>query len=511
MFIYGPEAGAVDAWNAVDVLVDGVLQHGRVINVVEKGLIVDFDCETQRAQFVEYGRIFHLTEPRDDLNLKGGENVQALVRAAPDGPWQWFPGRVARDGGLDFCVQAYIVEAQLPHGAITELLPRQQVRFVPSNNELDSRRIQPTDFQIRSCLLSAVWFNASRALLDACRLHLQRKRSVWWTKMSHGGLWYVQRSADAPLQPPELEAVCMEGLKKHEGKIAQQPLSAAATPSGKRQRTARDRGLPLAVELLVETFQSLHSIDRTRHRRVCALWNQLLTTEAYFPVVRISCQPADCPLSWTNPRFWTHAVLLHCVNRRTTTIVLTHMDLLGDGEYAASMIPHMAGRIPRLVLYQCFWSYPGCTVRDILAHHSPLMKVCSTAERVVWSQCRVREKHLNVLAVSQHSHGCQPEEQLRMQLWDLFEKHLIVDEPVDRNAVSEWMKQCAQYGFRFSTTLALHDYQSADPRPSNCYRCRRWTPSDVEGLDIYSLSPLAATALHRVMMETRNDTDKFTG
>ncbi|XP_055353176.1 uncharacterized protein LOC129599064 isoform X2 [Paramacrobiotus metropolitanus] len=90
MHLYG---GEMDAWNAVDVQVDGQLQHGRVINMVDGGLIVDFGCHAQHSQFVEYGRIFRWSPSFGN----SGEGtfwmaVSVLLRRPTDGAWIWHIG-----------------------------------------------------------------------------------------------------------------------------------------------------------------------------------------------------------------------------------------------------------------------------------------------------------------------------------------------------------------------------------------------------------------------------------
>ncbi|XP_055353161.1 uncharacterized protein LOC129599057 isoform X1 [Paramacrobiotus metropolitanus] len=250
---------------------------------------------------------------------------------------------------------------------------------------------------------------------------------------------------------------------------------------------------PWPSELLVEIFQSLNSIDRTRCRRVCALWNRLLTTEAYFPDVRVSCRTDNYPLSWTNPLFWRLAGLLHCVNRHTKMIVLMHMNL-GDSEHPGVVIRCTVGRIPTLVLYQCVWPHSSFHLEKTLYCHGSIMRICGMADRAVWSKCRIEEPLLTAV-VSRHSHCCQPPEQLEWHLWDLFEQHIVLDEPVDRSILSEWIRQCVEHGLFEKLELALYDYQNADPRPSSQNGSRRWTASDMEDLDVNKLTPLAAAAL----------------
>ncbi|XP_055330417.1 uncharacterized protein LOC129582827 [Paramacrobiotus metropolitanus] len=494
MLVYGNDYAAVYAWNAVDVLVDGMLQHGRVINVVDKGLIVDFGCRTQRTQFIEYGRIFLTIQPASCMETHPGDNVQVLMRASPDVPWKWFAGRrVPTDCSFDSC---YIVKVQLPHGVVQELLPWQQMRRPPSDTELASHRVRAKEFEIRSCPLPAVWSDASPALQSTCRWHLQRVRLVWCTKVLRSTLLYVQHPQNDPLQPQELEAVYKDALKDHAesnillGRVTIQPAKT------KRMDSVSDEiRLSVPSELLVEIFLSLNSICRVRCRRICALWDHLLTTEAYFPDVRVSCRPEESPSSWMKHQFWMLSTLLHCVNRRTKMVILTQVDI-DEGCAAVSIISHMIDRIGTLVFYQCCWPHWDFAVNKFLACHGSIMRMCNVAERAVLFRCSLVESCLTgVLSCV----SGKPGPQLEMQLWDLLEQNLVATEPFDRTVLAEWIAYCAQHGLFLKLESALYNYQSADPRPSNNYRDFFWSASAISGLDVNTLTPLAAAGLHRVM------------
>ncbi|XP_055353184.1 uncharacterized protein LOC129599071 isoform X2 [Paramacrobiotus metropolitanus] len=500
MHIYGVDDKALHAWNAVDVLVDGLLQHGRVIDVAKKGLIIDFGCESQQAQLIDHGHIFHSVKPDYNVDARQDRSVEVLLRATANSPWTWFAGTMDPGNSLNCCADACIVEVRLPYGSLTELVPRQQVRLPPSGAELVRRRVGAEEFQMRECALPAAW---SRPLVfgNCVRLLLQRRHPVWFGSVSQGTLRYMQRARERPLQPYDLEAVCMEAWKEQQNEIPRQLTSAVAEPPAKRQRTSSETceaALHLPSELMVEIFQSLDSINRFRYRRVSALWNAILTTETYFSDVHVSGRPADYPASWTTPGFWLLATMFHCVNSRTKTLILTRMNV-GQCDCATQMIRHKIGGIGTLVFKQCAWSYPSFAVGEILWRRGTVMRVCGTAQRVVWSHCRIEEPRLTAI-IPQYAHSCQ-REQLEMELWDVFEKHLVLEEPVDRTVLAEWIAQCVQHGgFRYLTTM-LYTYLQTDPRPSNPYRHCWWTAPTVAGLQVAQLTPLAAAALRCAMKD----------
>ncbi|XP_055353209.1 uncharacterized protein LOC129599094 [Paramacrobiotus metropolitanus] len=207
MFVYDPLEQSLYAWNAVEVFVDGLLQLGRVINVVEKGLVIDFGCATQRSQFIEYRRIFHACKARSPhpvntyQEYREYRNVQVLFRAGPDRPWAWYPGTAVSLGEQSYFGCVYIVEVKLPHGVVKELLPRNQVRRPPSDADLAARRVQDKDFVIRGCPLPA----APRELGDLLASNLPPMRRVLCTEVLNETLLYLQRRLDREMQPQELD------------------------------------------------------------------------------------------------------------------------------------------------------------------------------------------------------------------------------------------------------------------------------------------------------------------
>ncbi|XP_055353140.1 uncharacterized protein LOC129599033 [Paramacrobiotus metropolitanus] len=494
MHVYGVDDKAVYAWNAVDVLVDGQLQHGRVIEVAETGLLIDFGCDSQRAQLIDHGDIFHSVKPDYHVDARQDRRVEVLLRATPDAPWTWFAGTMDPGNHMSFCADSYIVDVRLPYGTFTELVPRQQVRRPPSNAELASRRVGAKAFEMRECSLPPE---------NSLRLLLQRKHPVWCGTVNQGTLRlrYVQRARERPLQSRDLEAACMEAWKEHHKEMPRLLISALAEPPAKRQRTSSDScdaELQLPCELMAEIFQSLDSIHRFRCRRVSALWNVLLTTETYFHDVHVSGRPEDYPASWATPGFWVLNTMLRCVDRRTETLILTHMNVR-QCDCATAMIRNQMDGLRTLVFNRCVWLYPSFAVGLILRRRGTVRRVCGTAERVVWSHCRIEEPRLTAV-IPRYSHTCQPK-QLKMALWDLFEKHLVLEEPVDRSVLAEWIAQCVQHGQFGNLTTILYAYLHTDPRPSNPYRQCWWTATSVAGLQVTQLTPLAAAALRCAMEE----------
>ncbi|XP_055353182.1 uncharacterized protein LOC129599070 [Paramacrobiotus metropolitanus] len=441
MFVYNEAERwrSLYAWNAVEVLVDGVMQLGKVVNLAEKGLIVDFGCAGQRSQFVEYHTVFQSQRLLTSGGAHVNPGVQVLLRAGRDCPWAWYSGK-ALSLGTDsegYLAGLVVVEVQLPHGIVKELLPMNQGRRPLSESDLALLSVRDGGFVIRECSLPATYSGGFQPPFEIHPIRLPRTRRVLCTAVLGDRLLYLQHGVDRPLQPEELEEL-YNRMKKN-GDIPENLIfSTQITVKGQdRHRQAKAscqlfQFLP--SELLREVFQSMDSINRIRCRRVCALWNTVLTTDANLPDVRVSGRKEDSPSSRMPPLFWALNCLLHCVSGRAKWIVLANMEM-SECDQADTLIRYSAGRIQTLVFNRCSW-IGNAWSSSLGTIMECLRRVCGTAERAVWKQCHIGERRLTAV-VPQHSIVCLPDERLLEQLRDMFEKHLVVKEPVDRALVPE--------------------------------------------------------------------------
>ncbi|XP_055344443.1 uncharacterized protein LOC129592431 [Paramacrobiotus metropolitanus] len=502
MLLYGDE-GSVCVWNSVDVLVEGQLQHGRVINVADGGLIIDFQCASQRAQFVAYGRIFRCYPnwliPTDD--------VQVLLRRRADAAWLWYPGNVV---DLDF-EDANCVEVSLPHGTVRELLPWEQVRPPLSHVDLEERRVMPGHFVVRWCRLAVPhWAGVSQRVGQIFRWELQRRCDALCICVKNQTMDYLQRQIDNPLTTEQVEGVYKLARMAKRSDVTSGPIvpvfphrvvPSVAPLRRKRKLSGGDRdGVPLSVELLVEIFQSLNSLGRVRCRRVSSLWNALLTTDAYFPDVRVSGHWLDYDaLHYAeHTTYWAAVCLLKCLRHATKTVVLSHLDVSEWRELTA-VINYIrpARRLPVLVLCGCDLGEPFDWAKDVIGSTAQLA-VQSGCQRLVWVNCRFADRALQAV-VTQHAFRVQSPEAMEVQLWDLLESSLQLQKPLDRSAIAQWIAESVAQQRNYDIEmilLGLWNYQSADPRPATPYRGREWTASMLAQLDATQLTTLTTAYLH---------------
>ncbi|XP_055353189.1 uncharacterized protein LOC129599075 [Paramacrobiotus metropolitanus] len=496
-------------WNTVEVFVDGLLQLGKVINVAENGLIIDFGCTGLHSEFVEYGRVFHsgvlwtwwaamdrLVRGLKgiDLDVNKDPTVQVLLRAGPDCPWIWYPGRAWSLGKEPPFANAFIVEAQLPYGAVKVLLPTEQVRRPPTDAELSRHRAH---FVIRSCPLPpcATGLPVPFEILTAT---LFQEREVLCIKVLNETLQYLQLGFHTALQPDKLSEVYAR-LKLQRnlngGISAHLFVRTAAMRLDPKCTESVSCELPFLPILLVEVLQSLDSINRTRCLRVCALWNGILTTDASFRDVWVSGRREESLSPGMSPLFWAVTCLLHCVNRQTKIVVLMHMEL-SDCDAAATMVRYIIGsgnRVGTLLFGRCSLEHhDNWRITETL---KCLARICGIAERVCWTRCRVKESRLTAV-VPRYSIICQTDQQLEMQLWDLFEKNLV-EQPVRLALLSQWMAQAVAEERYYALGPSLCHYQSVDPRSSTHYRGCQWTASDLRNMDTNKLTKITAAVLCR--------------
>ncbi|XP_055348874.1 uncharacterized protein LOC129595788 isoform X2 [Paramacrobiotus metropolitanus] len=90
--------------NSVDILGDdGLLRYGRVVDVADNGLFIDFLCPNRRRELTAFGSIYLPTAseplPTRGTNplhafAKASIPVEVLVRESLCGPWMWVPGEM---------------------------------------------------------------------------------------------------------------------------------------------------------------------------------------------------------------------------------------------------------------------------------------------------------------------------------------------------------------------------------------------------------------------------------
>ncbi|XP_055354701.1 uncharacterized protein LOC129600262 [Paramacrobiotus metropolitanus] len=485
-------------WNSVDVLVDGRLQHGEIVNLAEGGLIIDFGCAGQRSQFVAFGTVFRCLSR--SWGEARGDAVQVLLRPHPDAPWTWFPGKTGPFAAFGFGETTF-VQVQLPHGTVEELVRWKQVRPALTDGDYEEHlRVVPNEFVIRACPLLVAY---NLQLGEILKAGFSQRYRVLCTSLLSQTLLYLQRQDDTPLTAKQVQKECDLAMEE-QARACSLPSRQVYTVNKKR---TVDR-LPVPAELLVEIFRSLDSVQRVRCRRVCHVWNALLTNAAYFPDVRVSGGDADYgpQMFPTDGVYWVLECLFKCLTSATRMMVITSLPTYSLRHLAAPInrVFNAGRKLPLLVLFQCVLGDENEYANAVLDDVARLAGTWS-CERVLWKKCRILS-YLQSASVAQHVFSIRSREDVVVQLWDCFEEHQTVQEPLDLPAVAKWIADSLahQRDYQIQGILwELNHCQSPDPRPTTHYRGVKWTVSNISDLDASKLTTLTVTFLNECMKHSQ--------
>ncbi|XP_055352915.1 uncharacterized protein LOC129598859 isoform X2 [Paramacrobiotus metropolitanus] len=235
---------------------DGVLQCGTVAEGggTEGGVFVDFRCTGRRNEWVPLDEVFLSRDDRAvpklcpiSSNNNGiQDSVEVLMQHNPSEPWKWQPATALYDW---IFWHFGMVVIPLPGGEIRSIIPKDRIRS-PSAGKL-------------------------RGLEEEVELDFVRRMMRFYSK--------------SVLRPLEAE----NGKATTKGQKRRRCNESVAIV--KRLRTARSRSGSLSslhelvgpeddglrflpVEILMETFQFLHSIDQGRLLAVCSGWYGILTS-----------------------------------------------------------------------------------------------------------------------------------------------------------------------------------------------------------------------------------------
>ncbi|XP_055353985.1 uncharacterized protein LOC129599700 [Paramacrobiotus metropolitanus] len=540
MYIYGGEdvrSHPVYAWNSVDVLTEsGLFQHGEVIDVAENGLIVDFHCNEQRSQLVSYDKIFSAStapcsagyhiwylELRKNPAVKENASVQVLWRAHPGAAWLWYPGRLlSKPMFFPFYVDLLIVQIQPGGWQSAELFPGQQVRFPPSREALAKRALRPNAFVVRECRLPKHnWLTGT----DDRR---RRQLKAWWSVR----VVSVQNAVARLLQPSDARPLTKKNLvgQKRENDFALEnecpreniDHDDSGMPSRKKRKTDADSEqpdmdarIPTETHLLCEIFQSLDTTSRQKLRRVCPLWNTVLTGADSVHTVRVSFAMTPALIGV----YGAVGSMFKCLHTTTQWLIVEHV---GCGEVGAVLT--VIGRMLRtfhikeIVFHKVNFEWSESVdfpiADEVIVPEEQSQDVMQNIWRLagvlkVWAafcealrlwRCEFRCMGQMAAVIPRATIPLDAAD-LPEQFWDLYEAHLARD-----GLELEYFAEKIRAGsavFRHVVTELLEGYQSCDPRLTTHYRGKTWTEENLQDLDVSQLTTITLRALGGVVWRPR--------
>ncbi|XP_055348474.1 uncharacterized protein LOC129595476 [Paramacrobiotus metropolitanus] len=538
----------VNQWNSVDVLTEsGLFQHGEVINVAENGLIVDFHCSEQRSQLVSYDKIFtasvaRCSEPyrtwrqEPDLTRLATENasVQVLWRRHPGAAWLWYPGRLLSKPMIFETIGLVIATVEVDGLGQMELFPVDQMRFPPSERQLASRALNPQSFGVRECRLPAnYWSTVTSELESRFRRRIDTTRPLRIVSIGGQTVAFLQRRYGQPLTEEELKNAyemtlgsvaqleAPEQVYQHESGMSSLDTTRKRKYPDDDAQSETECVLPVAAHLLREIFASLDDVSCLQLRRVCPLWNEILTGADSHKTVRVSFAPNPY-FSMDSPEltsvYMAVGGMLQSIDQSTERLIVEHV----RGEYAEEVV-RVIGRFMRgvhvqhLILHRVTFHWDDCIFRESVGSDGQLMMG-------VWFAGRLRFRYLSAvveglkglapycgdLRLRQCEFSCSgrmkaiiPDAMIILdvatietQWWNLYEAHLSRD-GLHLQELAERIRTGSEE-FREMVAQILMDCQTFDPRPTTRYGVRQWTVENLEDLDVSQLTTITLRALKEI-------------
>ncbi|XP_055342480.1 uncharacterized protein LOC129591022 [Paramacrobiotus metropolitanus] len=529
-------------WNAVEVLINGALQHGVVVGLASgdnanRGLLIDFDCPQRHSEFATFDSIFsgpYLAPGSWDAWKKPAwaekHPLQALMRVGRDRAWTWCPVKFILPENAQLCkalfsdIRCGLVEVQWGDAQTKELIPLPQIRGVPSPEDLQVRRGHPESFVSRECRLPRGYWSAPPEATRRLWERLGREFSACCIAVRTECFTYFQRHDELPISPDRLDSTFdyfiqhpsthNSGRGETEGRPEGEwinrrfvpPLRRVKAPPTEAHRTSR--GIPLASEILSEVFQSLDSVERVRKRRVCRLWEAVLDAGALGNPLWISCRyPFHTVRDAETEQFILAGGLLKYATPTTDTVILEDsLELAYRSRDVYELLTTLvqSRRFTTLVLSRCDFSDQDFDFGDYLEWiNERLSAVAATCSVVVWRDCKMALTYTSAqVTFARFDLRDTPARRLA-QLWEVYERSLVSPEVIDVPRLAAWVARCVSAPDTdacFGILLVLNEYVGADPRtlpPRSA-----WTMENLIDLDVFSLPRVAQFALYSMTGES---------
>ncbi|XP_055353987.1 uncharacterized protein LOC129599702 [Paramacrobiotus metropolitanus] len=271
---------------------------------------------------------------------------------------------------------------------------------------------------------------------------------------------------------------------------------------------ATDARIPTQPHLLREIFQSLDSVRRLQLRRVCPLWNTVLTGADSSHTVRVSFD--------MDPGVIYVAVgsLLKCLDHSTQRLIVEDVGG-GDVGVVMTVMGRMLRtlRIKTIVFHRVSFDWDDTdefpvgeeivpqenqpedrlTLQRGITRLATVLKAwAGFCEELRLCRCKFSCDDL-MEAVIPHATIKLDAADMAEQIWGLYETHLS-RERLDIEYLAEWIRT-GSAALRRMVTEFLENYQSADPRLTVHYRGKQWTAESLKDLDLTKLTTITLRAL----------------
>ncbi|XP_055348880.1 uncharacterized protein LOC129595794 [Paramacrobiotus metropolitanus] len=366
----------------VDVLGDdNLFRNGRVVDISDNGLFVDFFCPNRRREFTPFNRIFQSKKTLKDKDLATAFAyakpnmtipVDALVLETPSGPWIWIPAEIInmargiRQTACGVAVVQWI--GDIPR---MDLVPLERLRWRvagkwwatigrkdpaqhSASNKWHNGGYRLSEMVTRPKLIKPGTFEKHSAAFPencrdvdvdkllqhlngpACRYLEIGGQPVSFAAVMDGRVWYVRRPSKKWYYfPRDQAAVSMyeDLLTRRVGKITAM-LVEESTPSVEIDDV---HVLPSAV--LLEVFAHLDTRTQTGLRSVCFAWNGILESPVLAACIVVtvdfSCEENAYQRKRSPKDYFLMSPVFKCLRKSTQHIVVDTRGWSNTGDFLA--------------------------------------------------------------------------------------------------------------------------------------------------------------------------------
>ncbi|XP_055355135.1 putative uncharacterized protein DDB_G0285495 [Paramacrobiotus metropolitanus] len=270
--------------------------------------------------------------------------------------------------------------------------------------------------------------------------------------------------------------------------------------------------LPPESHLLREIFHSLESVSRVKLRRVCWLWNSVLTGADSGHTVWVSFRNNLCFPMKADKFIYAYAAvagLIKCIDGSTQRLIVARMhgeQLDGALAVVKWMLRH--NRIQQLIFHDVEFEWRARIRRDnivgledvgqgilhrLAAAFRDLAPLC---DGLRLRMCKFKCFWRTTATIADGTVALDAAD-IEAQLWDLYEASLSRD-GLDFGKMAEWIRT-GSLKLRSMVAQYLNDYQSCDARLTTRYREQTWTVDDLKDLDVSTLTIATLRALKDVL------------
>ncbi|XP_055355133.1 uncharacterized protein LOC129600620 [Paramacrobiotus metropolitanus] len=281
--------------------------------------------------------------------------------------------------------------------------------------------------------------------------------------------------------------------------------------------------LPAETHLLREIFHSLDTVSRQKLRRVCPLWNAVLTGADSRKTVWISFEMNPFFLLTVEDFTYVYgavACLIKSINSSTQRLVVECMKGENMGG-AVAVVRWMLGgiRLKQLIFQSLKLDWDDRFVQDYADNGDVVEEVDDGSNKVIrrlvkdlkslppcCTEVRLRQCEFYWYRGCRRMTAIIPNAAIQLdaadieaQFWDLYEatQASLSRDGVNVEVMAEWIRSGSEERRTMAAQL-LNDWQSRDPRLTTQYRGHEWTEENLEDVDVSQLTTITLRALTEV-------------